>query len=275
MSEIDNVGFFEQLRGIKKPDVFYHERVGETSWRLLTMEELKKKVFYNSICSTPVTLLMTTGLSLLLLSWGLGFAGILPIVGFSAVLGSIGFCANDLIFNYSARIEAAAKKIKEDQVQNQKNKLTELKSKLEYNDTEGWGLLTAICNTYEMFQRDIVQAKASRFITSEMVEQAEMLFNTTVSYIDDAYKMLVDSKLARGEAKTLLIKDRKRLIEEIKKGVDQFAEHVQAFKDMNAQPKKDGMSKLAEDLNNQLEIARKTEIEFRKLQGDQPKVYDY
>jgi len=226
-----------------------------------------KQVFWDICCTPSVVGSMTAGLSCLIIAWGLSTIP-LAIVGCVLTLGSVGWGFTNYIFKYEDYVNAALNKTLVEEQTKRKTQLTQLKNKLQYNDAQVYDLLVQMIETHELFHRSVVQTKVSRFITPDMIEKADSLFYATAQSIEDAYNMSVEAKLAKGEIKQSLLRDRSNLITEVKAGVEKFTEQVKAFREMNASPKKEGIAKLAEELNYQMDIARQTEVEFRKLQSD-------
>lgn len=192
-----------------------------------------------------------------------------PILALLAAGHSIATLLNLNKAEKSAPIQEAVKSKRISKLVRNKSQLADLLSKYEYNDAQLVPLFGEIKSLLQRYNEILSNPKLSKFITPEMLDGAENLFNTLVDQVEVAYKLGKSYQMATGESKNNLRKNRIEIIDDIRKVLDSTISNIDELVNISTRPAKEQMAKLSQNLNFELEVAMKTQKEFAEMGFDE------
>ncbi len=229
----------------------------------MTIGDIKKKILLDLAVSPTTVGLTTIGISLIIFYWAFNLTVIWPFLGFASILASVGIAITNLMLNLDTLTSQAVEKINEEKRIVRQQELDSLDQCLvvargpqpERDQT----FLRELRGLYDDFFQDLKDNKLSEFVNNETIDQIKELFDACVHSLSDSYDLWLSASKSRGEAKTKFMNEREAILDEVGKSVERFTETITGIRALNLKGKKSDLSQLRNQLNDSLEIARRTE----------------
>jgi hypothetical protein len=220
---------------------------------------------------TPATIgTMILGTSLLVIGWAASsvFTG---FIGFCALTVTCGIASTNFLFGYETAQEKAVefvknknKKVKEDTLDELDAKLVQARGK---NPDKDQNSLRKMRKTYECFLKEIESGLISKeYLSDEII----LMFEECVNQLQYSCVLWNSACQEAGDTKRDILMKRDNLVDEISKNVDHFVKTINSIRDLSLESKKGNkLNTLQQQLNMNLEIARRTHEEMQGLTNNE------
>jgi len=222
------------------------------------LSEARKKVLLDLFAVPIIVLPVFGGAASLMLSWAVGGNLLLNFIGISSLIAALcGFatrmCQAPELFTKQKQYEYEEKRLAQTiQLDSLDIQLTKDK------DFRTQTCLREIRHLYDNLQADIQEGKISP-TAYEILNTVEELFHACVEQLKYTYELWESSRKFRGKNRKKITTERDKVVEEVEQTVGHLAESVQQFHLLKTKRKKKDLSKLREQLDEQIGIARRTE----------------
>jgi hypothetical protein len=231
------------------------------------LKEVQNRVIREIFLAPSVVLPIVAGASAWLLSWAGNGIDALTLAGLVGVLGGFGWMATRAIFQTESLTHQTIAKMKLQALQAEQAELDRLDQLLSQDkddrDQDLLRLLRAHRAQFEEFASQPEIAIRSQGI----LNSAKQLFAASVNNLSESYKLLEQSrKLSAKEQRTLLGR-REQLLAEIRDSVDHLESTLTQYKKLTEKSTGGELTRLRDDLDANLLIAKRTEERIRALEG--------
>lgn len=237
----------------------------------MTAQEINNKALLDLLVGPVTTGLTTLGVSLLLISWAFGLSAIFPFLGLIAILAGVGVATTSFIFNYEEAVSQALKAIQEQARLVKEEELDQLDAFLVAargpQPDRDQSYLRELRTSYEHFLKDVEQGNLSEFVSEDIIKQIKDLFDGCIKSLSYSYDLWTSANKVQGKTREDFLNDREAVIDEVGKSVDRFNETIIGIRNLNLKSKKGDLGKLRQQLDDSLEVARKTEQRMAELEG--------
>ncbi|RMF40332.1 MAG: hypothetical protein D6753_11905 [Planctomycetota bacterium] len=234
------------------------------------MDSLKRKVISELFLAPSVLLPIVGGVSAAVLSWATGGSSYLNGAAIAGILGGIGWGLTRLIFH----VERITERILQAEIERQKaeenRRLDALAAKLRMDrDPRTQDYLTLLRSLREDLEQAAKQP-GIQFRSAPIREQVGRIFKVAVDQLSYSYRLWELSQQLTGEAREQVLADREQILDEIAQAIDRLRGTVQHFQRLVATSDEQDLRSLNAELEQSLEVARRTEQRMREL--DRPEV---
>lgn len=237
------------------------------------MNDIKKKIVMDLLVTPTTVSLSTVGASILLISWAVGAGAMWSFFGVLGILGAVGAIFTNWI-NIDSIAKNAALSFKKEKEKTQEEDLETFSDQLYWAEREDTNkergkdttkdriYLHEIRSAYKDLKTAIEAGTLSSYVDPETLLQVEKLFQACVKRLRSTHDMWLASKFLYGDQKKQKLKERRQILTEIGKSVEQFTENVTAIRSLSHKAEDGEMATLRDALDRSLEIARRTEAEM-------------
>jgi len=196
------------------------------------------------------------GLSILIFSWAVGLGALTNFLGIGAVLGGLGLLATRALLGIEGITNDAYEYLKQQKIKGRKKELDLLDRKLTKDrDPRTQNTLRDLRSLYKTFAQDM--KKDSNY---EILEKVEDLFNACISQLEHSYELhKAARKLTLGSSKKRVMEEREQTIQEVLETVDHLSKTIEEFHVLASSRNQNNLTRLREELDETLDVARKTE----------------
>ena len=238
---------------------------------VMTPQDINNKMLLDLLVGPVTTGLTTLGVSLLLISWAFGLSAIFPFLGLIAILAGVGVAATSFVFNHEEATSQAVKAIQEQARQVKENELDQLDALLVVargpQPDRDQSYLRELRVSYDHFLKDVEQGNLSEFVTEDIIKQIKDLFDGCIKSLSYSYDLWTNASKVQGKAREDFLKDREAVIDEVGKSLERFNETIIGVRNLNLKSKQGDLGKLRQQLDDSLEVARRTEQRMAELEG--------
>lgn len=230
-------------------------------------ETIRNKVLLD-LFATPETLLpFVGGISMLIVSWAMGWQMMLGASFMSACLG-VGVFLTKFIFGLD-RITQAAYQYEIDKKEQELNRvLDELDTKLRQDrDPRPENCLRRL----RVLNKKVRDRSKINPVGAELLENFDRLFQICISKIKETDEMWRDSRNLGESSKKKVMREREKIVEEIEDVTSQLDHTVEQFQVIEVKKNDGEISELRRELEQTLLVAKKTEERLANLNS---KSYD-
>lgn len=228
----------------------------------MNSDDIKRKVIIDLIVSPLSAGPFTAGASLMMISWAFGFGAFWSFVGFVGMIAGLGAVANNFLFNLDKVNKKAVEALIKQKQQALENELDELDALL----VEAKGVqpdrdqthLRDLRALYADYLQDTKDGKISEFTPVETASQIKNLFDTCVSSLRKSSDLWIKAVASKGKRKQEILAEREEVIEDVGQGVEQLAQAIEVIRSLGHKPTKTALDKMRQQLNDSLEIAKRT-----------------
>lgn len=234
------------------------------------MDEVKKKVLLDLFVSPWTLIPMVCGLSAWMISFGAGGDPTLNLIGLAGVLVGAGIQASRLIFGVERLTEQAYGYVTEKERAERNEQLDALAAELSQDDDwrteESLKRLRAL---YSLFEQEPANSHAAITIR----EKVERLFHAAVRQLQRSYELWKKARRLPAGTQGPLMEQRKSAIDEVVETVNHLTRTVEQYQAFQLEESDDELSKLREELDATIEVARRAEDRIGSL-DDRTPLYD-
>lgn len=231
------------------------------------MNALKRKVVSEILFAPSVMLPLVAGITSSILSWGVGGNLWLSIAGGLAIALSLGWVSTRWLFQRDSITQQVLEDMRAREIEKEAVRLDEL-AQLLRNDrdhrTED-DLLKLRGLKKELDSLRVKTANRARF--RELTERVEELFHNTLDQLQETYRLYQSSRDASKEAKLDLLKQRDSILSDINQSLAQLKSAIEQFHSLTSEDSPKDHSKLRDELDTSLRVARRTEERMREIEG--------
>ena len=237
------------------------------------MDEVKRKVLLDLFASPGTLVPIVAGLSSLMYSWAVGgdpTANAIAIVG---VLGGIGHFASRMVLKLEDMTQSAYEAILDRNQKEQDEALDELEERLRGDeDHRTETCLQDLRGLYETFRSGCSEGQ---MVVShhQVVSQVEQVFQACVQQLRQSLELYEISQKLAGTAKNDILAERERVIQEVIDTRQHLGTTIEQFQTFATRRNQSDLSRLREELDETLRVARKTEQRMATI-GQQETTYD-
>lgn len=223
------------------------------------MDNVRKKVLLDLFASPWSIIPIAGGLSAWMLSWGVDGSLALNLAGLVGVMGGVGVLATRLIFGLEKITEDAFTYLNAQQQLEQERELDDLTERLSGDDdpnTETY--LSDLRTLYKSFVEDVEKGQLSGAVRP-VLAQVQRLFKAAVKHLEYSHELWARASKLQGPAKQKLLQERRRVIEEVAETIDHLGTSIQQFHTFRLQDSDSELSKLREELDATMQVAKRAE----------------
>jgi hypothetical protein len=208
------------------------------------------------------------GLSSLLLSWAADGVGWLTLAGLGGVLGGLGWMGTRAIFRTESITAETIQKLAEQEIAAEEAQLDHLDRLLSQdNDDRDQDLLRTLRVQRAQFKQ-LASQPGVVIRSQEILAQFEQLFRASVNNLYESYRLLTQSKQLGQNERRMLLNERERLLKEIQVSVDFSFSALEQYRSFAKKTVGEDLSRLREELDESIKIAKRTEERLRELDSD-------
>lgn len=203
----------------------------------------------------------------MILSWAFGGNSVLNfLAGMGGLIGIGTFITR--MTGYEDLLSKQRKYEHEEQLDKQKIRLDELDSKLiNDKDNRTQNTLREIRFLYQNLQDDIQDNVSSSGY--QILETIQELFDACVAQLEHSYELYLTARNLSGKTRKEILAERNTIVEDVVETTGHLASAVQQFHLLKSKKKKKDLNALRDELDNNLEIARRVDRELYETMGDE------
>lgn len=233
------------------------------------MDELKKKVLLDLFASPWTIVPLVGGLSAWMLSWAVDGNTALNLIGLGGIMTGLGIQASRLIFGIEQLTEKAYSYLTEKQKRERNERLDQLSVKLNKDgDPRSEECLKRLRRLYASLEEDAPRDQASLVFR----EKVDKLFAAAVKQLERSWKLWEKAKRLPGRTGDPLLAERKKAVDEVVLTVNHLTKTVEQYQALQIEDSDDELSRLREELDRTIEVARRTDEYMDSL--DTKSAYD-
>lgn len=221
--------------------------------------DVRKKVLMD-VFATPGTLLpLVGGLSLMIGGWALGAGAAVGFVGLVGVLAGLGMAATRLIFGLEELTNRAYEYLHDQEWKQQEKALDKLDHRLiRDRDPRTQAALRQVRQIYTGLVGDVKSGKITRN-SHEILQKVEGLFRACVAQLERSYKLWDAARKLSGDARERMLQQREKVVEEVVGSAEHLDRTIAQLRALTAKPEEDDMAQMRSELDEAIEVARRTE----------------
>lgn len=214
-----------------------------------------------------VVLPIVGGISAWFLSWAAGGSVPLDIAGLIGVLGGTGWLATRFIFLTDKITEKVLNEIRQKLKDEEDRRLAELQKKLRRDrDPRTQDYLLLLRNAKDDFE-EVANRPGVEKRSAEIIQQVRQLFESAIQQLDRTYKHWELAERLTGAERAGVMHQREQILQEVKEAVDHLEEVAKQYRDLMVRERNVDLSRLRDDLDTSLRIAKRTEERMRELES--------
>lgn len=221
--------------------------------------DVRKRVLLDLFAAPSTLLPIVGGLSTLVLSWAIDGGARLNFVGLAGILAGVGIFATRLILGLEKIAEKAYEYLHTQQLEEQQKALDELDEKLKRDrDPRTQESLRHLRHLYDALVADLRDGKIKRN-THEILKIVEELFRASVAQLERSYRLWRAARRLSGDSKEQKLREREEVIREVVEATEHLDKTIQQFRALSAKRGRKELSRLREELDEAIRVARRTE----------------
>lgn len=241
------------------------------------MDKVQRKVLLDLFASPWSVIPIAAGLSAWMLSWAIDGSAAMNLGGLIGVVGGIGVMATRLIFGLEQITEDAFLFLNNQQKLEQEQKLDELTRRLTGDDDPNTQTyLSDLRTLYNSFVEDVEKGKMKAG-TRPVLDQVHRLFQAAVKHLEYSYELWSRASQLRGPARDKLLNERRKVIDEVGETIEHLGTTIQQFHAFRIESSDSELSKLRQELDATMQVARRAEQRVNglgKVQEYDPKEFE-
>lgn len=210
---------------------------------------------------------LVAGITSSILSWGVGGNLWLSIAGGLAIALSLGWVSTRWLFQRDSITQQVLEDMRAREIEKETERLDEL-AQLLRNDRDHRTEDDLLQLRSLKKELDALRVKtSSRVRFRELTERVEELFHNTLAQLQETYRLYQISRDASQEAKLGLLKERESILSDINESIAQLQSAIGQFHSLTSEDSPKDLSKLRDELDTSLRVARRTEERMREIEG--------
>ncbi len=139
----------------------------------------------------------------------------------------------------------------------------QLRTDRDHRTQDALTLLRSLRDEFE----SAAQRPGGELLSARISEQISQIFQVAVEQLRETWHLTQRAESVVGEAREKILSQRNTLINEIQATSDRLQSVVQQYKTMRPESQEQEMSALEDELRQNLEIARRTELRMKELEN--------
>jgi hypothetical protein len=229
------------------------------------LKEVRDRVLRELFLAPSVVLPIVAGCSAWMMSWAADGVASLNLAGLVGVLGGLGWMATRYIFQTESIAQRAMEKLQQQQRQAEEDELDRLNEMLSQDDDHRDQELLRLLRIYRAQFQEIASQPGVVVRSQEVLLRVNQLFKASVNNLYESYRLLLQARNLGHSQRQALLDDRERLLEEIQQAVDSLQSSLSQYKGLTQRSTGSDLSRLREELETSIDIAKRTEERLRQL----------
>lgn len=231
------------------------------------MDSLRSRILNELFVAPSVVLPIVGGATAWLLSWGFGPSDWLNAAGLIGVLGGIGWFATRMIFQMDSIAEKAMRDQIADRIRQEEQRLDGLAQRLSADRDRHASDSLSLLRINRTELESLAQTPGLQLRTMEIVRQARQLFWVAIEQLEQSCKLNAMAQKLTGPAKTKLLEQRQRLLQDARESAEHMQAAVDSFRNLADQQQERDIDRLQQELNLSIQAAQRSEERMRELES--------
>jgi hypothetical protein len=229
------------------------------------LKQLRDRVLKELVLAPSVVLPIVAGCSAWLISWAADGVTGLNMAGLVGVLGGLGWMATRYIFQAESIAQAAMEKLQRQERQAEEDELDRLSEMLSQDDDHRDQELLRLLRLYRAQFQEIASQPGVVVRSQEVLMRVNQLFKASVNNLYESYRLWLQARTLGPVQRQNLLDDRERLLDEIRQAADSLHSSLSQYKGLTQRSTGSDLSRLREELETSIDIAKRTEERLRQL----------
>lgn len=229
------------------------------------MDEVKKKVLLDLFVSPWTLVPMVGGLSAWMVSWGVGSNATLNLIGLAGVLVGVGIQASRLIWGVEELTERAHGYLTAQERAKLSEYLDDLATRLSRDDD--WRTEESLKRLRALYAALDEDDPPRGHAAIAIREQVEKIFQASVKQLERSYGLWEKARRLPKGTRGPLLEQRSEAIDEVVLTVNHLSQTVAQYHTFHSDDTDDGLSRLREELDATIEVARRADERMEHLES--------